>query len=87
MFFDAIDGELHRAAGFKFVSAYAASKFGPEGCLESLQAEVAPFGINTTSVNPGYFRTELLTEQSTTTARRFIAGADAMPPRSRRLPI
>jgi NAD(P)-dependent dehydrogenase (short-subunit alcohol dehydrogenase family) len=26
---------------------------------------VAPFGITTTIVNPGFFRTELLTEQST----------------------
>src|SRR3954468_1792067 len=41
------------AEGFEFVSAYAASKFGLEGWMESLQAEVAPFGINTTIVNPG----------------------------------
>ena len=34
------------AAGFDFVSAYAASKFGLEGWMESLQAEVAPFGIH-----------------------------------------
>ena len=53
------------AAGFDFVSAYAASKFGLEGWMESLQAEMAPFGIHTTIVNPGFFRTELLTEQST----------------------
>ena len=53
------------AAGFDFVTAYAASKFGLEGWMESLQAEVAPFGITTTIVNPGFFRTELLTEQST----------------------
>ena len=33
------------AAGFDFVSAYAASKFGLEGWMESLHAEVAPFGI------------------------------------------
>jgi hypothetical protein len=33
--------------------------------MESLQAEVAPFGIHTTIVNPGFLRTELLTEQST----------------------
>ena len=52
-------------AGFDFVTAYAASKFGLEGWMESLQAEVAPFGIHTTIVNPGFFRTELLTEQST----------------------
>ncbi len=46
-------------AGFEFCSAYAASKFGLEGWMESLQPEVAPFGITTTVVNPGFFRTEL----------------------------
>jgi len=61
------------AAGFEFVSAYAASKFGLEGWMESLQAEVAPFGITTTIVNPGFFRTELLTEQSTKFAESSIA--------------
>ncbi|HEV2984929.1 MAG TPA: SDR family NAD(P)-dependent oxidoreductase [Vicinamibacterales bacterium] len=64
------------AAGFEFVSAYAASKFGLEGWMESLQAEVAPFGINTTVVNPGFFRTELLTEQSTNYAEPSIADYD-----------
>lgn len=54
--------------GFEFCSAYAASKFGLEGWMESLDAEVAPFGITTTIVNPGFFRTELLTEDSTTYA-------------------
>src|SRR3954463_3859919 len=64
------------AAGFEFVSAYAASKFGLEGWMESLQAEVAPFGIATTIVNPGFFRTELLTEQSTNYAEPSIADYD-----------
>ena len=64
------------AAGFEFVSAYAASKFGLEGWMESLQAEVAPFGITTTVVNPGFFRTELLTEQSTNYAGASIADYD-----------
>jgi NAD(P)-dependent dehydrogenase (short-subunit alcohol dehydrogenase family) len=50
--------------GFEFCSAYAASKFGLEGWMESLQPEVAPFGIHTTIVNPGFFRTELLTKES-----------------------
>src|SRR5688572_30463360 len=63
-------------AGYDFVSAYAASKFGLEGWMESLQAEVAPFGINTTIVNPGFFRTELLTEQSTNYAEASIADYD-----------
>jgi NAD(P)-dependent dehydrogenase (short-subunit alcohol dehydrogenase family) len=59
-------------AGFEFGAAYAASKFGVEGWMESLRPEVAPFGIHTTIVNPGYFRTELLTPQSTTYAEGAI---------------
>src|SRR5436309_738238 len=58
--------------GFEFCSAYAASKFGLEGWMESLQPEVAPFGINTTIVNPGFFRTELLTRESTAYAELSI---------------
>ncbi len=50
---------------FEFCSAYSASKFGLEGFMIALQSEVAPFNINTTIVNPGFFRTELLTEEST----------------------
>ena len=63
-------------AGFEFCTAYAASKFGLEGWMESLQVEVAPFGIATTIVNPGFFRTELLTEQSTNFAEPSIADYD-----------
>jgi len=55
-------------AGFEFGTAYAASKFGLEGFMESLAPEVAPLGIHTTIVNPGFFRTELLTEESTSYA-------------------
>ncbi len=51
--------------GYEYCSAYSASKFGLEGWMEALQAEVAPFGIQTMIVNPGFFRTELLTEEST----------------------
>jgi NAD(P)-dependent dehydrogenase (short-subunit alcohol dehydrogenase family) len=58
--------------GFEFGTAYAASKFGLDGWMESLQAEVAPFGIGTTIVNPGFFRTELLTEESTNYATPAI---------------
>jgi NAD(P)-dependent dehydrogenase (short-subunit alcohol dehydrogenase family) len=54
--------------GVEFGSAYAASKFGLDGWMESLRHEVAPFGISTTIVNPGGFRTELLTKESTTYA-------------------
>ena len=41
--------------------------------MQSLQAEVEPFGINTITVNPGFFRTELLTEESTNFAKGTIA--------------
>src|SRR6202162_122601 len=58
--------------GFEFGTAYAASKFGLEGWMQSLQAEVEPFGIDTIIVNPGFFRTELLTEESTNFAERTI---------------
>jgi NAD(P)-dependent dehydrogenase (short-subunit alcohol dehydrogenase family) len=62
--------------GFEFCTAYSASKFGLEGWMEALQAEIGPFGINTTIVNPGFFRTELLTEQSTNYAAASIADYD-----------
>lgn len=58
--------------GFEFNSAYCAAKFGLEGWMESLAPEVAPFGIHTTIVNPGFFRTELLTQESTTYAEPTI---------------
>ena len=58
--------------GFEFGSAYAVSKFGVEGWMESLRPEIAPFGIHTTIVNPGFFRTELLTKESTAYAQRSI---------------
>jgi NAD(P)-dependent dehydrogenase (short-subunit alcohol dehydrogenase family) len=58
--------------GFEFGTAYAASKFGLEGWMQSLQAEIEPFGIDTITVNPGFFRTELLTEESRNFAEKTI---------------
>jgi NAD(P)-dependent dehydrogenase (short-subunit alcohol dehydrogenase family) len=52
--------------GQEFVAAYAASKFGVEGWMESLRFDVEPFDIHTTIVEPGFFRTELLVEGSST---------------------
>ena len=51
--------------GQEFCTAYATSKFGVEGRIESLTPEVVPFGIRTMLVEPGFFRTELLTPEST----------------------
>jgi NAD(P)-dependent dehydrogenase (short-subunit alcohol dehydrogenase family) len=59
-------------AGFEYGTAYAASKFGVDGWMESLAPEVEPLGIHTTIVNPGFFRTELLTKQSTNYATPSI---------------
>jgi NAD(P)-dependent dehydrogenase (short-subunit alcohol dehydrogenase family) len=53
-------------SGVDFCSAYSASKFALEGWMETLQLDLAPFGINTTIVEPGFFRTELLVEGAST---------------------
>jgi NAD(P)-dependent dehydrogenase (short-subunit alcohol dehydrogenase family) len=58
--------------GQEFCTAYAAAKFGVEGWIESLGPEVAPFGIHTMLVEPGFFRTELLSPESTNYAQPSI---------------
>jgi NAD(P)-dependent dehydrogenase (short-subunit alcohol dehydrogenase family) len=58
--------------GGAFGSAYAASKFGLEGWMEGLAGEVEQYGIRTTIVEPGFFRTELLQPESTTFAELSI---------------
>src|SRR6187431_3252742 len=59
-------------SGQLFCTAYAAAKFGIEGWMESLTPEIAPFGIRTMLVEPGFFRTELLSTDSTTYAEPRI---------------
>lgn len=56
----------------EFTSAYAASKFALEGWMEALSPEVAPYGIKTMVVEPGFFRTELLEPASTIWAELSI---------------
>jgi NAD(P)-dependent dehydrogenase (short-subunit alcohol dehydrogenase family) len=58
--------------GQEFCTAYATAKFGVEGWIESLAPEVAPFGIRTMLVEPGFFRTQLLSPESTTYAEPSI---------------
>ena len=50
--------------GFEYSSVYAASKSGLEGWMCALGQEVEPFGIRTTIVNPGFFRTGLASPES-----------------------
>ncbi|HEX8606495.1 MAG TPA: SDR family NAD(P)-dependent oxidoreductase [Pseudoduganella sp.] len=59
-------------SGGMFCTAYAAAKFGVEGWMESIAPEIAPFGIRTMLVEPGFFRTDLLTTGSTTYAALSI---------------
>jgi NAD(P)-dependent dehydrogenase (short-subunit alcohol dehydrogenase family) len=59
-------------AGQEFCSAYSAAKFGLEGWMESLTPEVVPYGIRTMLVEPGFFRTELLSPESTSFAEPTI---------------
>ncbi|WP_067480043.1 SDR family oxidoreductase [Actinomadura hibisca] len=51
-------------AGREFCAAYAASKFGVEGWMESLRFDVEPFGIRTTIVEPGFSRAGIQADAS-----------------------
>lgn len=63
---------LAGVVGLEFCVAYAAAKFGVEGFMESLRHDVEPFGIRTTVVEPGFFRTELLVDTSTSWAELSV---------------
>ena len=52
--------------GQEFCVAYSASKFALEGWMESIRYDLAPYGISTMAVEPGFFRTELLVEGAST---------------------
>jgi NAD(P)-dependent dehydrogenase (short-subunit alcohol dehydrogenase family) len=43
---------------------YGSTKFAVEGITEALHQELAPLGIQATVVEPGFFRTDFLDEQS-----------------------
>jgi NAD(P)-dependent dehydrogenase (short-subunit alcohol dehydrogenase family) len=43
---------------------YGSTKFAVEGITEALHQELAPLGIHATVVEPGFFRTDFLDEQS-----------------------
>ena len=51
-------------ATFPLGSLYHGTKFAVEGITEALHQELAPLGIHATVVEPGFFRTDFLDEQS-----------------------
>ncbi|QSQ19058.1 SDR family NAD(P)-dependent oxidoreductase [Pyxidicoccus parkwayensis] len=71
-------------AGFPGASSYCATKFAVEGLSESLALEVAPLGIHVTLMEPGYFRTDFLTDNSAVYAEKVIEDYDATAGEMRR---
>jgi len=59
--------------GFPGFGIYCATKFAVNGFSEALDAEVKPFGIKVTIVEPGYFRTNFLSQGSLITPKNPIA--------------
>ncbi|WP_225413369.1 SDR family NAD(P)-dependent oxidoreductase [Stigmatella hybrida] len=64
-------------AGYPGASSYCATKFAVEGLSEGLAHEVAPLGVKVTIVEPGYFRTGFLTDNSAVYAKTVIGDYDA----------
>jgi len=62
---------------------YNASKFAVEGLSEALAAELEPLGIHVTIVEPGYFRTNFLSDNSLQRASRVIEAYAATSGRTR----
>jgi NAD(P)-dependent dehydrogenase (short-subunit alcohol dehydrogenase family) len=65
------------APGF---GAYCATKFALEGLTETLQEEVAPFGIHTLIVEPGAFRTGLFRADAAYVSDEMPEYADTVGP-------
>ncbi|WP_282637180.1 SDR family NAD(P)-dependent oxidoreductase [Sphingobacterium thalpophilum] len=61
------------AGNFPAFGVYCATKFAVAGFTEALAEEMAPFGVHTTLVYPGYFRTDFLRSGSIQTPAQPIA--------------
>lgn len=51
---------------------YGASKFAVEGLTEAMSQELAPLGIHVTVVEPGFFRTDFLNDNSLVSTKSII---------------
>jgi NAD(P)-dependent dehydrogenase (short-subunit alcohol dehydrogenase family) len=52
---------------------YGATKFAVEGLSEALSRELAPLGVYSTVVEPGFFRTDFLNDDSLVSTKMHIA--------------
>jgi NAD(P)-dependent dehydrogenase (short-subunit alcohol dehydrogenase family) len=52
---------------------YGATKFAVEGLTEALAAELAPLGVHATVVEPGFFRTDFLNDNSLVSTKQQIS--------------
>lgn len=59
--------------GYPGWGVYGSTKFAVEGLSESLATELAPFGIKVTIVEPGFFRTDFLNDNSLAISPAAIA--------------
>ena len=65
-------------SGYAGFGVYSSTKFAVEGLSEALHAELAPLGILVTTVEPGFFRSDILDkEKSLIEAAAHIADYDA----------
>lgn len=62
---------------FPVFGIYCATKFAVAGFTEALAVEMKPFGVHTTLVYPGYFKTDFLSKDSVKTPVNPIAAYSA----------
>jgi NAD(P)-dependent dehydrogenase (short-subunit alcohol dehydrogenase family) len=60
-------------AAYQGWGVYGATKFAVEGLTEALAAELAPLGVRATVVEPGFFRTDFLNDNSLVSTKQQIA--------------
>lgn len=65
--------------GYPGWGVYGSTKFAVEGLSESMAAELEPFGIKVTIVEPGFFRTDFLADTSLAISPASIADYEGTP--------
>jgi len=73
--------------GYPGWGVYGATKFAVEGLSEAMTAELAPLGIHVTVVEPGFFRTDFLDDQSLSRTRQEISDYADTVGKTRRIAV